>query len=986
MDEQPDDLEPSELPPEQDTWEGAPVQLEGQKAEAETPAAEETLDQPVEGVPPPAPLKPFERWTARWLMAGGAGAAALALIALLTAFLQGPRPGQWQGALLALDTALILLLARVFVVGGLSLKSLSHGAFSILGIVASGYALQTTVLGSAARFIQGEASPEFLSELLVFGLLGLAGLIVFVQCFRGRSWACRTAAVAAVAFVLLCLIQGFRSGLVFGYTPAPPGLPAGAWWPLLAVCVVAAGALPLLWDWARQGARLDRRRVAAPALCTLALLAGAALLARTTAGVHDAPTAVALLWRLSAAWQGVTLLPLAALGLGLAWRNRHTLRTDMVESTRFAWFLVVLGGLACLALWLPTGLSGSDGSLQAAVLACGVGAVMLGAWLGATKGDWVSRWSLLPAVLLAVAALSSLDVLLDLRGPTGPWGPVVGFLWSSLVVGLVFAAAGIAVVRRRLRREEDRSSSWSDLHSLATTGTWLSVTALWVVFSLAAGTPAVAEGLTGTLQTVGAHVQDGLTLALGTELSGVAIHAAERVYGAWAGSFEPAASGILFILLAAHVLATSRSRWSAYLMASLWWLPLLVLAALTISLATRLFFPLEGPVPATAAGRFVASHFPARLALVAIAAIPTGRLGEAYVAVVGLCRREKKKYASPLLEAESIRPAGSPGRSHLVFLVRLGMVLAAVGLVGAVAIHPGPAGGNILVGLGRVGRAWARGLAELTFDVGGLTADWAGYGVAAGLVVYMLVGICYEARRGRVSTYPLLGVFWVLLVAYLGTGWLRAFRASGLSRPVLAASAAPVVVLAGATAAVWMRWWRLAGKQANVGEPVRDGGSGGRSASSLGTLGLVLCGVGTLLLLHGFLRTDPAYAERAGRWLEGARSVLDGLVDGVARRTVHAGAGESAMTALLLALAAGAVLIVHMLARHESRTFRAVLCALWFAAVAVGVGAGVYALVEGEPGRLDAARLLGGFAVAVVMVRAAMALVNAPLWMTSRER
>lgn len=983
MDEQPDDLEPSEPPPEQETWDGAPLQLEGERAEAQTHAAEETLDQPVEGVPPPALLAPLGRWTARWLMAGGAGAAALALVALFTAFLGGPRPGQWQGALLALDTALILLLARVFLVGGLSLKSLSHGIFSTLGIVASGYALQTTVLGSAARFIQGEASPELLSELLVFGLLGLAGLIVFVQCFRGRSWACRAAAVAAVAFVLLCLIQGFRSGVVFGYTPATPDLPPGSWWPLLAVCVVAAGALPLLWDWARREARLDKRRAAAPALCILVLLAGALLLARTTADVHDGPATVALLWRLSAAWQGVTLLPLAALGLGLAWRNRHTLRTDMVESTRFAWFLVVLGGLACLALWLPTGLSGSEGSLPAAVLACGVGAVMLGAWLGATKGDWVSRWSLLPAVLLAVAALSSLDVLLDLRGPGGPWGPVVGFLWASLVVGLVFAAAGIAVVRRRLRREEDRSSSWSDLHSLATTGTWLSVTALWVVFSLAAGTPAVAQGLTDTLRTVGVYVQDGLTLSLGTELSGLVIHAADRVYGFWAGSFEPAASGILFILLAAHVLATSRSRWSAYLMACLWWLPLVVLAVLTMALTTRLFFPLEGPVPATAAGRFVASHFAARLALLALAAIPTVRLAEAYVSVVGLCRREKKKYVSPLLDPESGRPTEPPGLPHLVYLVRLGMVLAAVGLVTAVAIHPSPAGGRLLVGLGQVGRAWAQGLAGLTFSIGSLAARWTGYGVAAGLVVYMLVGVCYEARQGRVSTYPLLGTFWALLVAYLGAVWGRAAAAPALSRPVLAAAAIPVVVLAGATAAVWIRWWRLAGNQAHVGEPVRDEG-GGRSASSLGTLGLMLCGIGTLMLLHGFLRTDPAYAERARRWLEGAQSVLDGLVDGVALRTVHAGPGESAMTALLLAVAAGAVLIVHTLARHQSRTFRAVLCALWFAAVAVGVGAGVYALVEGEPGRLDAARLLGGFGVAVVMVRAAMALVNAPSWITSR--
>jgi len=984
MDEQPDDLGPSELPPDRDAWDDLPLQLEGEEPDRERPTAEDTLDQPIEAPAPPAFLGPAERWTARWLMAGGAGAAALALAALLTALLQGPRPVQWQGALLALDGAIVLLLARVFLAAGTSLPSLSHAVFSIVGIVASGYALQTTVLGSAARFIQGEASPALLTELLVFGLLGLAGLMVFVQCLRNRSWACRTAAVAAVAFVLLCLIQGVGGGSVLGWSPAVGGLSPGTRWAVLGACVFPAAALPLAWKWAKENARLDKRRAAAPGFCVVALLVGSMLVARTTTGMHGGPAAVALLWRLSVAWQGLTVLPLAALGLGIAWKDRHTLQADMVESTHFAWLLVVLGGLACLALWLPTGLR-AGGGLPTVLVACGVGAVMLGAWLGVTKGDWVSRWSLLPAVLLAVAAFASLDALLGLRGRGGPWAPVVGFLWCSLAVGLVFSAAGIAVLRRRLRFEEGRRSSWSDLNALATTGAWLSVAALWVVFSLAAGTPAVVARLTGTLHTVGAHVQDGLTLALGTGPAGGVIRSAGCLHRAWAGSFEPMASGVLFILLAAHVLASSRSRWSAYLVACFWWLPLLLLAVLTMSLTTRLFLPLEGPVPATAAGRFVASHFAARLALVAAAAALTVRLGEGYVSVMKLCRREVKKYVSPLLAADLPGPAVEPGERHLVFLVRLGMVLAAGGLVSAVAIHPHPAASGLLVGLGRVGHTWGQGLAGLAFRIGGLTVRWAGYGLAAALVVYLLIGICAEGRRGRVSTYPLLGVFWALLVAYLAAGWMRAAEAPAVSRSVLAAAAVPVVVLLGATAALWLRWWKLAGSHPGVTDPGRDEGAGSRPASGLGTLGLVFCSVAAVLILHGFLRTNPRYAERFARWLEGARFVLDGLVDRVARRTMRADAGESAMTAVLLAAASGAVLTVHVLARHESRTFRAVLCALWFTAVTVGVGTGIYALMEGEPGALDAARLLGGFGAAVVIVRVVMALVNAPLWLTPRK-
>ncbi|MGD2173803.1 MAG: hypothetical protein PVJ27_00225, partial [Candidatus Brocadiaceae bacterium] len=764
MGAEPDDLQPApEQPePEEDEllWEDQLLSLaeETETAEARVTPGEETIERPIAELAGAGPTGPTSLWLARWLLFTGLGGGALAVGAIVVALFHGPKPIGWQAGLLAFDCAVIIFIIRSYLASGTPVRVVCHRVFSAAGLAAAGFAIQTILVRSAVRFIYGEPPPAVLTQFFIFGLLGLAGCIVFLQCLRGVSWACRAAAVSSVVFLALVVLQPLCAGTLFGRQIALRGaLPAGIG-PAMALLAAAAAGFVVFWELQRRpGTSAGPRRIAG-AVWGLLLLAVVGYLGGRWWSQHGSGRTFRALWMLSIAWETAALAALVLPGMLLAWGRRRSLQRDMLEATHLVWVLVVLGGLACLALWLPTHLRG--GGLGLAVVMMGAGACMVGAWLGASKGDWASRWALLPAAGLVVAVLCALGRVLDLAAPGGAlWMALSAFLWSCVVVGLAFAAAGLAVRRRRARLQESPVPLWHDVNGLSAVGLVASVLLLWVIFALVSGAPPVVEKVRSGIRAATAHGGDGLTLATGTALTGwarrVVSPLSEAISDTGGGAgLSTAASAVtaalLFVIMGVHVLAAARVRLGLYLLAALWSIPMFVGSVLVLAYGTRLFFPLVGPEMRTAAGSFVATHFPARLLVMAALVALMARLWEAYASALQLCRRQRREPAPALLATSEYPPEHGGHDCHLVLLIRFGVVLSAAGLVAATLMNPHPGVARVLHEFSNIGRQWGAAALRWADRVGSLAGEWAGYGLGAAVAAYLLFALCAEVRKGRV--------------------------------------------------------------------------------------------------------------------------------------------------------------------------------------------------------------------------------------------
>ena len=110
------------------------------------------------------------------------------------------------------------------VVGPLSIdKTLAADgdtALVVFGLAVAGLVGWVAGVHAVERLFQGEPVRELLSQLFVFGILGLSGTIVFIQCLRSRGWARRTASVAAIMFLAIIVAQPFTGYGLLGGRPA----------------------------------------------------------------------------------------------------------------------------------------------------------------------------------------------------------------------------------------------------------------------------------------------------------------------------------------------------------------------------------------------------------------------------------------------------------------------------------------------------------------------------------------------------------------------------------------------------------------------------------------------------------------------------------------------------------------------------------------------------------------------------------------------
>jgi hypothetical protein len=965
--------------PDAESWEGLPLELEhpsgGTPAGAGTPGGEETISRPISELAPAKKAVLTTPLLQRWLLLCASAAAALSLASIVLSLSAGGGPAPWQGGLLTLDCAVVIFVLRGYLVHGTPLRTVCHWVLSLSGLAAAAFVIQAAVLRSAARIIAWPPPPtEALTMLFASGLLGLAGIIVFVECLQMRSWACRSAAAAGVAFLALAVGHVLGLGAAPGRAaPALRGVPALCW-PALAAVALGAGALAAGWQRRRERSGL------ALVLGGLALLAaGTAFSGYVLAGAgaaHGAAGGARRAWQAAAIWEAAALLPLALPGLAIAWRRPAPLRQDLQEARQFLWILVGLGVVAMVGVWLPTHLSVD--LLHMGLVAAGAAALVTGAWMGARRGDWAGRWVLVPTGALAVLVLCTLGKLQVFAArlyPTGSelWAGAVTLCWCALAVGLVFATAGLAAKRQHGRQRLHEWLLWPDARLVCALGTGLCALALSAMFALWAGAPAVAEGVRAALTAGSALAGDLLALAGGADVRDAALRAADALGRALMGSpWAATAAGLLAVALGLHVAALSRARWALYGVAVLWMAPLAVASLLALLYAARLVLPWGAPEPATAAGSYLASSLGARIVLLGIGAALLVRLWESLGAALELAGR-----VAPIEAATAEAPP--PPEQGLAFVVRAGLLLGCLGLGAALVLLQGRTLGGTLAEMGSMAGDWMHAAGVLTGGVGRLAAEWPGYAAAVAAVALVLIAVHDEALHGRVAVYPLLGLVWTLVVGVLWLAWALQVSATSLPAsagriPALVAMGLMLLLLTAATATVWVRWWMLRRQASGPGEDLLDGADPIGAAHSLGSLGLVLAVGASVAVLLAALGSSPQTRPALARLSQAAASLRDWLALSVETARAHLRVrGRLGEVVALIGAASLAMLCLHLAGRRARGGVRLVLLVLWSGAALAGAAVGGYILLQVEPGQWSAARVLAAIALAAVVVRALVA-------------
>jgi hypothetical protein len=977
------DPDPS-APDSQDaeSWEG--VRLELEASQRGLPPGEETISRPIaELVPPPAP-PPASPLLARWLLICAMPSLAFSLVSIALSLLDSGGVAQWQGGLLALNCAVILLVLRIYVLQGTPARRVCHWVLSLAGLGASAFVMQAALLRAAVRFIYGPPPPEVLTGLFACGLLGLAGTVMFVECLQGRGWACRSAAAACLAFLAMLVFQALAGeGILHWPHELWAGVPA-LFWPALGAAALGAGAFALTWERYRSRQKLGAWASAAiGSLLVLggaAVLGGQALMASDNAAGADAAAGAHRAWLVAALWEAAALLPIALPGAVFAWRQPGSLRKDVVEATQFLWIMVALGVVAMVGVWLPTHLSVD--LLHMGLVGAGVCALATGAWLGAKRGDWAGRWILIPTAAVTLAVVCTLGQLQAstsrvLPGGSAFWPAAVTLAWCSLTVGLVFATAGLALKRHRARARSAGRLLWPDTHLLGGLGAVAAAGLLGLLFAIWAGEPAVVAVLRAGLADVGELAGDLLALVGGSVVKGGALWVAGALGAAFAGPvFLPVAAAVLGVILGVHLAALLRARWAAQAVAILWGAPLAAATALAGLYVVRLVLAAKAPDMATPAGAYLASSFPARLMLLGLAGVVLVRLWESLRAASAVASRREPQTPAAARAADQ---AGAPHERDLAFLVRVGLLAGSLGLGGALLLLRERGVDATLTELGLIAGDWLRAAGLLTAGLGGLAAEWVGYAAAVAMIVIVLLAVHGEALRGRVKVYPLLGLVWVVMVGVLGLGWWLEARATDLPAapgrlPALAVTGILVLLLALATVTVWVRWWRLRARAADE-EELQDNGDPLGAAHSLGSFGLLLVAAASSAVVYSALKANPHFAVPLAQLAGAAVDFKDWLAFGVETARTHLTFYSTiGVAGTVLAAASLAVLSLHFASRHRWRGVRAMLVVLWSAAVLAGAVLSAHVLGQVPIGQWSAARILAAILLAAVLVRALLAI------------
>jgi hypothetical protein len=962
-------------------WEGMPLTLEGTalaEGPASLPPGEETVERPLAELLPAEAVPPSARWLSRWLLLTGLVAAAQAVAAVGAALLSGTRAVAWRGPLVAFDGAVVLLVLRAFLVAGFPLRTVLHRTFGLAGMTACAVLTLGAGLRALGRLVRGEALPGQMAGLLLFGLIGLASGAVFLECLRGRRWACRT---AALSFVTLGLLLAAQQWMGYG---EPLAGPAGAaaltarHWPASLAAALCAVGFVVAWDGLRRWDGARRLALVLAAVWLAALLGVAWFLGWRLAWEFGWPGAC---WRLSLtalAWAAAGFAAVLVPGLALAWRRRGPLAADATAATGFAWTVAALTGLIGLALFLP--LRPAAGALELSLVVTAAACAVATARLAQADADWMSRWAALPmagAAVVFLASLGRLQVLARSAWPGGLSALGVTGAWCPLAVALALAAAGVFVRRHRHRAAETERTLGEDMDLLRVAGAGAAWLVLVVLLALKGARPADVVGLRGLLGSAGRLGGDLLTLVGGDVLRG-AVAQAWRLAGPVLGGSGPVLlAGLALGLLGVHVLASPRFRWSLTLLTLVWSPVLMLAAAAGLLYASRLFIPLHAPRLVSAPGMLLGSSFACRLALLAVVGALVLRFAEA---TVSAWRRADGAELRP--EGIAGRPAAPGARSPQPGVLTVaGTVAATSGLALAGLLRLTPQLEAALYELARLAGRWATGVEVVALRVGELAAGWPGYAAAAAVIAFLLVCVHEECRRGRIEVLPIVGAVWTAAAMQLAVAW--GAEAASVMRPfdpgrlvALAIAAVLVTAVLVSALAVWFRWRRLRREGPYLAQQAQVGAW---ASHSLGALGLAGCLVLGLVVLHGALRESDGYrsqfaalADAAQRLAQATALAVESLRETLALRgDLRRGAG--ALAAVCVAL-----LALHFLARYRVRWARWLVYGLWWAVVlggAVGMG---HALTRPSFGTWPPAQVAALAAGSAVWLLILAALVRAP--------
>ncbi len=826
-------------------WQGMPLALDRGHLDEDRsiPPGEETVERPLAELLPAETPTAGARWLARWLLMTGSLALAMAGSAIVLALLRGARPVAWREPLLALYCAIIVLVVRSFLTGGVPAPLVCRRVLAVSGLATAALATFAVVLRSTGQFIHGVPLSQVLTELLAFGILGLAGCAIFFECLRERAWACRTVAAATAVFLLICIRWGAGAGATWREAVdwstdnrAAAAMAAGAG-------LLAAGCLVVSRGRGRAGSSGRRLWSLSAGASILVLLLAAATLAWDAAMRHGAGRAAVQAARVATLCGAAGLAPLLLGGLVLSWRRRGPLSQDLRDATGLAWSLVTVAGATGLAVWLLVNageqrlelqlvaaiavtlmvgawlmhrpvlslvalgllmvwlpLREDVARLEMVLISAGVLSAMTVAWYGREGRGWVTHWALMPAVALTVAVLCSLQALTAVADQAGSaaWSganasaggtylvlrrALAIFLWCQLSMGLCLAAAGLIVERHADRSRHAARAHHQDVRLLCGSGWIIAALALAALFAFRAAATDVAAELRSAAGTVSSLVRDLLVLGAGRRMLRTAADVLTPVAAAARTSLGAAVVvTALASVLVVHVVAAGWRRWALRAVAVIWTPVLCVGSAFALVCASRLLLPPDGSAFTTALGRALGTHFVGRALFLAVLVVVLVRLWEALGTAV--------RAAPPVADA-GVRGADATDRAtsaHLRFLVGVGVVAGLAGLALSLLLHSAPVGEETAFGFTPVSeftalatRAGAAG-ASLCLQVGRLCVAWQGYAAAVMLTLFLLLVLHVEARAGRAEVLPVVAWLWLGLLTVLIAGWAAEVRSA--PRPI----------------------------------------------------------------------------------------------------------------------------------------------------------------------------------------------------------
>jgi hypothetical protein len=259
--------------------------------------------------------------------------------------------------------------------------------------------------------------------------------------------------------------------------------------------------------------------------------------------------------------------------------------------------------------------------------------------------------------------------------------------------------------------------------------------------------------------------------------------------------------------------------------------------------------------------------------------------------------------------------------------------------------------------------------------------------VAFGIIAYLLLAAHEEARRRRVRVYPVVGSAWLLLLTPVFLAWANEV-VNTLSPPdpgktaALAAAGVLICVFLAATLALWVRWSRLYGMDPDLldGAEPEPG-----FAQSLGSVGILLVLMACAAVLHGALRSEPAYRaafDRAAGRLVMLGDYCAALLESLRARLAEE--GLLAPAAALTAAVSGVVLLLHALARYRVTWARGVLYGVWFLAALGCIGTVGFMALRNPPGTWTGTMVLGGLAALAIAGRVIVALARPADWLEGK--